>query len=49
VNFNKKITLIGSGNVATQLGRKLFKKGFIINEVFSKDLENAKEVLLWMC
>ncbi len=37
----KNITLIGSGNVATHLGLAFFNKGFIINQVFSKQFENA--------
>lgn len=37
-----KITLIGSGNVATHLGRVLVNNGFTINEVYSKSLDNAE-------
>jgi predicted short-subunit dehydrogenase-like oxidoreductase (DUF2520 family) len=37
----KTITLIGAGNVATQLGKSLFEKGFSINQVYSKSIDNA--------
>lgn len=37
----KTITLIGAGNVATHLGKALTNKGFIINQVYSKTIENA--------
>jgi predicted short-subunit dehydrogenase-like oxidoreductase (DUF2520 family) len=37
----KTITLIGAGNVATHLGKALRNKGFIINQVYSKTIENA--------
>jgi predicted short-subunit dehydrogenase-like oxidoreductase (DUF2520 family) len=37
----KKITIIGSGNVATHLGKALFKKGFEINQVYSYNKVNA--------
>ncbi len=36
------IVLIGSGNVATQLGRVLYNAGHSINQVFSRNIENAK-------
>ena len=36
-----KISLIGSGNVATVLGRLLKQKNFIINEVVSRDKTHA--------
>ena len=37
----KNITLIGSGNVATQLALSLKKKGYNIKQVWSKQLKNA--------
>lgn len=37
----KTITLIGAGNVATHLGKALLKKGFSINQVYSKSIDNA--------
>ena len=37
-----KITLIGSGNVGTHLGKRLFKKGLFIRQVYSRDLKNAQ-------
>ena len=37
----KSITIIGSGNVATHLAKKLFHQGFTVNEVYSKSIENA--------
>jgi predicted short-subunit dehydrogenase-like oxidoreductase (DUF2520 family) len=37
----KTITLVGTGNVATHLGKSLFNKGFRINEVYSKSKKNA--------
>ncbi len=38
----KRITLIGAGRLATQLGRALFDAGFIINQVFSRTEESAR-------
>ena len=37
----KNIVLIGSGNVATHLGLSLFRKGYKIIQVWSKQLKNA--------
>ena len=37
----KTITIIGAGNVATHLGKALFKKGFEINQVYSYSKDNA--------
>lgn len=37
-----RITLIGSGNVATVLGRKIFLSGHIIHQVYSRNATNAK-------
>jgi predicted short-subunit dehydrogenase-like oxidoreductase (DUF2520 family) len=42
--MKKTITLIGSGNVATQLGLALQSKGFVIHQVVSKRLVNAKKL-----
>lgn len=41
----KKITIIGSGNVATILSKVFVNKGFSINQVFSKSKINA-EILI---
>ncbi len=38
----RNIVMIGSGNVATQLGISLVKKGFNIRQVYSKTLANAE-------
>ena len=37
----KKITLIGSGNVATHLGLSLLKRRYNIQQVFSRKIKNA--------
>jgi len=37
----KKISIIGAGNVATHLGESFVRKGFSINQIFSKSLANA--------
>jgi predicted short-subunit dehydrogenase-like oxidoreductase (DUF2520 family) len=42
--MKKKITLIGSGNVATQLGLALQRNDFVIHQVVSKSLVNAKKL-----
>lgn len=39
--MKEKITIIGSGNVATHLASAFFKKGFEIVQVFSRNIENA--------
>jgi predicted short-subunit dehydrogenase-like oxidoreductase (DUF2520 family) len=36
-----KITLIGAGNVATQLGLALYKEGYFISQVYSKTSRSA--------
>ncbi len=38
------ITLIGSGNLATQIGLAFKKSGIKINQVYSKDIKNAKKL-----
>jgi len=38
----KNIVLIGSGNMATNLGLELVNHGYIINQVWSKNLNNAE-------
>lgn len=38
----KKITIIGSGNVATILGKALFNCGYSINGIWSRSFENAQ-------
>lgn len=35
------ITIIGSGNVATHLTKALYEKGFIIDAVYSRDLQHS--------
>ncbi|MGQ1783942.1 Rossmann-like and DUF2520 domain-containing protein [Saccharicrinis sp. GN24d3] len=40
----RNIILIGSGNLATQLGNRLVKKGLNIRQVFSRTLANAEEL-----
>ena len=40
----KKISLIGAGNVATHLGIELFNAGIRINGVYSRKIENSKEL-----
>jgi predicted short-subunit dehydrogenase-like oxidoreductase (DUF2520 family) len=37
-----RVTLIGSGNVATVLGRKIFHAGHIIHQVFSRNTNHLK-------
>jgi predicted dinucleotide-binding enzyme len=37
-----RVTLIGSGNVATVLGRKIFQSGHIIHQVYSRNIDHAK-------
>ena len=37
-----KITLIGAGNVGYHLGKRLFKKGITVREVYSRQLKNAQ-------
>lgn len=41
-----KITILGSGNVATHLGKALFKAGHCISEVYSRNLANAQALAL---
>lgn len=40
----KTITIIGSGNVATHLGKALLEKGFSINQVYSQNKDNSFEL-----
>jgi predicted short-subunit dehydrogenase-like oxidoreductase (DUF2520 family) len=37
-----KITIIGAGNVATHLAKRLFEKGHQINQIINRSLTNAK-------
>lgn len=37
-----KISIIGSGNLATQLGLALHKEGYLISQVFSRNKKNAE-------
>lgn len=39
-----RITLIGAGNVGFHLGRRLVEKGAVIEQVFSRDKEKAKDL-----
>ena len=39
-----KITLIGAGNVGFHLGKRLFKKGISINQVYSRTLPPAQQL-----
>ena len=41
---NFKIVIIGAGNVATHLSRGLLENGFLIQQVFSRDVKNAKSL-----
>lgn len=36
-----KVTIIGSGNVATVLGKRMLQNGFEITEVYSRNMEHA--------
>ena len=40
----KKVSIIGSGNVATHLAKVMFSYGYIIHEVYSKTKENAEKL-----
>tara|TARA_B110000116_G_scaffold200343_1_gene175260 strand:+ start:9415 stop:10179 length:765 start_codon:yes stop_codon:yes gene_type:complete len=40
----KKILLIGSGNLATHLALKIDKKKYLITQVFSRNIDNAKNL-----
>ena len=40
----KKVSFIGSGNVATHLAKGLYSSGVEIYQVFSKSIENAEEL-----
>ena len=42
----KKITIIGSGNVATILGKELFHSGSPINGVWSRNAKNAEQLAI---
>lgn len=41
INNQWSITLIGAGNIGFHLGKHLFKKGFRIHQVFSRDWQKA--------
>ncbi len=43
-SFNKKISFIGAGNVATHLALILQDKGFIIQQIFSRSKKSAREL-----
>lgn len=38
---NKTISIIGSGNLATQLAKAFYREGIAINQIFSRDIEHA--------
>lgn len=40
----KKITIIGAGNVATHLGKSFAINNYLINQVYSHSIENAKSL-----
>lgn len=40
----KKVSIIGSGNVATHLAKNLFDKGIIIHSIYSQTIENALQL-----
>ncbi len=42
--MNKKIVLIGAGNVATHLAKALIKEGFVICQIYSRSIESAREL-----
>jgi len=42
--MRKNIVFIGAGNVATHLSRALLENGFLIQQVFSRDIKNAKSL-----
>ena len=44
MNIIQKLSLIGSGNVATHLGKSLFAAGIKIDTVFSRNIDNATEL-----
>lgn len=39
-----RVTFIGSGNIATVLGRKIFHSGHIIHQVYGRNAESAKQL-----
>mgnify|MGYP001279159649 CR=1 FL=1 len=42
LNQIKSIVIVGSGNVATNLGLTLFNKGYLIKQIWSRNLVNAE-------
>ena len=40
----KKILLVGSGNLATNLALNINKKGYLINQIYSPNKTNAKNL-----
>jgi predicted short-subunit dehydrogenase-like oxidoreductase (DUF2520 family) len=44
MNYNKTITFIGSGNVATRLAKIFYKKGFTIKQIISRNIKNAEKL-----
>ncbi|MCB0410504.1 MAG: DUF2520 domain-containing protein [Flavobacteriales bacterium] len=41
MNSHKTISFIGAGNVATHLAKAMYEAGFNIEQIFSKDINNA--------
>ena len=41
------IVIVGSGNLATQLAIQLKKNKFLIKQVYSRNLNNAKHLLVY--
>ncbi len=39
-----QVVLIGAGNIATVIGKILFQKGFSIRQVYSRNIDHAKEL-----
>ena len=42
IEMNKRIVVIGSGNVATHLALALYNKGYITQQVYSRQMANAE-------
>jgi predicted short-subunit dehydrogenase-like oxidoreductase (DUF2520 family) len=40
----ENIVIIGAGNLATQLALALFEKGFQVNQIYSRNIESAREL-----
>ena len=42
--FNKKIAIIGSGNVATHLAEVFFEQKLDVTEIYSRNTEEAEKI-----